>query len=400
MKKRSLAIRKSIQMKLFRRIAISVAALVLVFLLLVGGYIYWTSKEFVTFYPAHGYVENGKWKIPVALWVHQRRPIARWVAKQGAGKFLGATDEEMKKVGPTVRDFVADGERGKTVTFKIEGHPGEYRLTDDKGQPVTTGKNGFAEGVVELTEDAAAQLLKQQSTGKGGWLSVAVGSGQSLSGDRRHVRLIPPGKGVMVISDIDDTVKITRVPLGKREMMKNTFLREYQATEGVADMYKKWHQEGADFAYVSGGFYQLYEPLSEFLFDEKKGKFPIGAMQMRHAPTDILSPSTKWIPTKMPVEKLENVTPDEKTTGTQEYKVKTIAQIIERFPEKSFILVGDSGEQDPQVYREIKKRFPNRDITIYLRDVVKGMSVEKWGPGAKNDILLIDPDTGKVTKPQ
>ena len=381
--------------------AISAATLLLVLILLAGGYVYWTSKEFVTFYPAHGYLENGKWRITVAIWVHQRRPIARWLAAQGAGKFFDATVAEMTNVGTSVRDFVADGESNKSVAFKFDGHPEEYGLKDDQGQLITTDKNGFAEGMVELAEDAATQLLKHQSAGNPGWLSIEISSGQSLSGDRRQVRLIPPGKGVIVISDIDDTVKITDIPAGKREMMRNTFLREYRATPGLAKMYRNWEREGVEFAYVSGGFYQLYEPLSAFLFDQMKGNFPVGAMQMRHAPTDILRPSTKWIPARVPIEKLENVTPDEKTTGTQAYKVRTIARIIERFPDKSFILVGDSGEQDPQAYKEIKKeKFPSRDITVYLRDVVKGMAVEKWGAGAREDIRLIDPDTGEVKPPQ
>jgi len=55
---------------------------------------------------------------------------------------------------------------------------------------------------------------------------------------------------------------------------------------------------------------------------------------------------------------------------TFEQKVSQISEIMQRFPERKFILVGDSGEKDPEVYREIKKEFPNQVQEIKIRDVV------------------------------
>jgi len=50
---------------------------------------------------------------------------------------------------------------------------------------------------------------------------------------------------------------------------------------------------------------------------------------------------------------------------------------MQRFPERKFILVGDSGEKDPEVYREIKKKFPNQVQEIKIRDVVKDREKNK-----------------------
>jgi phosphatidate phosphatase APP1 len=55
---------------------------------------------------------------------------------------------------------------------------------------------------------------------------------------------------------------------------------------------------------------------------------------------------------------------------TFEQKVSQISEIMEHFPERKFILVGDSGEKDPEVYREIKKKFCNQVQEIMIRDVV------------------------------
>jgi phosphatidate phosphatase APP1 len=62
---------------------------------------------------------------------------------------------------------------------------------------------------------------------------------------------------------------------------------------------------------------------------------------------------------------------------TFEQKVSQISEIMQRFPERKFILVGDSGEKDPEVYREIKKKFPNQVQEIKIRDVVNDREKNK-----------------------
>ncbi len=55
---------------------------------------------------------------------------------------------------------------------------------------------------------------------------------------------------------------------------------------------------------------------------------------------------------------------------TRDQKLSQISEIVGRFPKRRFILVGDSGEKDPEVYREIKTRFPQQIQEIWIRDVV------------------------------
>ena len=56
--------------------------------------------------------------------------------------------------------------------------------------------------------------------------------------------------------------------------------------------------------------------------------------------------------------------------GTFEHKVPTITTLMERLPGRTFVLIGDSGEQDPEVYRTIASRFPAQVREIVIRDVV------------------------------
>ncbi len=49
--------------------------------------------------------------------------------------------------------------------------------------------------------------------------------------------------------------------------------------------------------------------------------------------------------------------------------MKEIRQIFEAYPHLNFVLIGDSGQEDPVIYREVVKLFPGRVLAIYIRDV-------------------------------
>ena len=51
------------------------------------------------------------------------------------------------------------------------------------------------------------------------------------------------------------------------------------------------------------------------------------------------------------------------------HKFKEIKRIFENYPKLNFVLVGDSGEEDPVIYHEVVKQFPDRVIAVYIRDV-------------------------------
>lgn len=175
------------------------------------------------------------------------------------------------------------------------------------------------------------------------------------------MHLIAP-TGVSVISDIDDTIKITEIPAGKRVVLRNTFLREYRAVPEMAQRYREMGPDVA-FHYVSSGPWQMYVLLNEFLFSEAI-EFPLGSFHMR----DIrLSPFSR----KFWRDLLTMV-----TTGSHvlpfTHKVQRISEIMNHFQGRQFILIGDSGEQDPQVYAEIRKRYPTQVQEIRIRDVGNG----------------------------
>ena len=153
-----------------------------------------------------------------------------------------------------------------------------------------------------------------------------------------------PAAGLSVISDIDDTVKVTNVA-NRRELLRNTLLREFAAVPGMAAVYRHWQAEGTAFHYVSASPWQLSRCLCGFL--EEAG-LPAGSMHLK-------------------LFRLKDSTPLGRLPSRKRSKRRVIEQIMADFPGRRFLLVGDSGERDPEVYAAVARRRPAQVAGIAIR---------------------------------
>ncbi|MFM8705048.1 MAG: phosphatidate phosphatase App1 family protein, partial [Planctomycetia bacterium] len=153
--------------------------------------------------------------------------------------------------------------------------------------------------------------------------------------------------GLSVISDIDDTVKVTNVA-NRRELLANTFVREFRAVPGIVGIYQRWQEEPQTaFHYVSASPWQLARCLRGFL--DASG-LPAGSMHLK-------------------LFRLKDSTPLGRLPSRKRSKRRTIEQIIDEFPGRRFLLVGDSGERDPEVYAAVARRRPEQVSGILIRQV-------------------------------
>ena len=152
--------------------------------------------------------------------------------------------------------------------------------------------------------------------------------------------------GTSVISDIDDTVKVTNVA-DRRELLRNTLVREFMAVEGMPEVYRRWHDAGAAFHYVSSSPWQLSDCLCRFL---GAAGLPAGSMHLK-------------------LFRLKDSTPLGRLPSRKRSKRRTIEQIMDDFPARRFVLVGDSGERDPEVYAAIARRRPEQVAGVVIREV-------------------------------
>lgn len=158
--------------------------------------------------------------------------------------------------------------------------------------------------------------------------------------------LITEPHGVSVISDIDDTVKKSNISSGAREIFRNTFIRDLGGltVEGVQDWYNEMHKLDVRFHYCSNSPWQLFPVLSSFF---KLGGLPPGSLHLKQ-----YSGMLQGI--------FEPVA---------ERKKSSLARLLRDFPERKFLLVGDSGEADLEVYTELAVANPGRILAVFIRDV-------------------------------
>lgn len=154
-----------------------------------------------------------------------------------------------------------------------------------------------------------------------------------------------------VISDIDDTI-VKTTATSWLAMSRNTFLNNAHTRlpfAGVSEFYKAL-QSGRNgksnnpFFYVSSSPWNLYDLLIDFL---DINDIPHGPLLLRDFG-------------------LEKNKQDASHTG---HKFKEIEQILVTYPHLSFVLIGDSGQEDPKIYTEVVRKFPGRILAIYIRDV-------------------------------
>lgn len=159
------------------------------------------------------------------------------------------------------------------------------------------------------------------------------------------VQIIEP-TGVSLISDIDDTVKRSNIALGAKEIFRNTFIRDLGelTVDGVKDWYNTLHQLGVRIHYCSNSPWQLYPVLATYF---KMAGLPPGSLHLKQY-TGMLQGIFEPV---------------------AERKKGTLERIMKDFPERKFLLVGDSGEADLEVYTELAIAHPGSIVAIFIRDV-------------------------------
>ena len=167
-----------------------------------------------------------------------------------------------------------------------------------------------------------------------------------------HVLVPPPQSEFGIISDIDDTIVRTGAtnPLTMVRMVVLSNPHTRLPFEGVGAFYDALRKgpdgEGYNpLFYVSSSPWNLYDMLIDFM---NINGIPLGPIFLRDLglePDHLIS------------------------NGHHEHKMKQIRTILEAHPDLPFVLIGDSGQEDPEIYREVVQAYPGRIKAIYIRDV-------------------------------
>lgn len=301
------------------------------------------ADEEVVFFPTFGHQpsQDGQWRFPLHGWIFEPETgsVVRGAAIGGLRRALGVSEEESsgEVFRARARSFLVDNERGKDISILLGA--GVYTLE-------SSAANGHFQSELTLSEAEVQALCSEQSSPDKLRFRAVV----RADDDRRFegvIHLVPPD-GLSVVSDIDDTVKVTGVG-DKKQVLESTFLREFQAVPGMAALYAKWAAKGVRFHYVSSSPWQLYPALAKFL--EGAG-FPEGSFHLKlFRPKD----STFFSLFASP----------------EASKLAVLEPLVETFPRRRFVLVGDSGEKDPEIYGALARKYPAQIERILIRNVSK-----------------------------
>ena len=298
---------------------------------------------------------DGHWRYCVDGWTFEpeARPGAALVLATVLGIDREALDAaERRRFDARTRLFLADDERGKSLSLTLHGVAEPLRLprSDSEGrithcfelsQSPPSGR-WWPFQRADAMPDAARSAVA----------STPSGRNSDANGDAEGRALVLPAEGVSIVSDIDDTIKDTRV-LERREMLLNTFVRPFKPVPGMAaayqaidaDTFEGGNDNGTRFHYLSGSPHPLQPALAGFLRAEG---FPEGSLHLRE------------------VEVIEDLFGE---TGTFAHKRAVLDALLAAAPARRFVLVGDSGERDPEIYGATARAWPDRILAIRIRDV-------------------------------
>lgn len=280
--------------------------------------------------------DSGEVHLNVTAWVYEKemRPGAKSALALWMKMDIDAlSPEEQERFENRTQLFRIDSERNKKLVLAFfNGQQEKLSKTDSSG---ISGKK------IQLNQDKKLQHGDQ----------LQYNAILSEKDKREFVgnMVLVSEKGISIISDIDDTIKDSHV-LDKQLLIRNTFVNPLHAVTGMSDLYQAYAVANKQLAfhYVSSSPIQLFPLLTEFLQQEK---FPAGSLHLRQI-------------------KLKDELFKE-GSSSQRHKHKQIRGLLTQFPERQFILIGDSGESDPEIYADVTRDFPDRILHIFIRDVTR-----------------------------
>ncbi len=182
-------------------------------------------------------------------------------------------------------------------------------------------------------------------------------------GSPAHTRVhVPhPAADVAIVSDVDDTIVDSGIAHGLAATLRTTLLRE-QSTRvpltGAPQLYRALARGGPGgverpFLYLSTSPWNLASFLEGFL---TRHGFPAGPLVL-----------TDWGPGADGLLRVR----------TRTHKLSALRRLAEALPDVRFVLIGDSGQEDPAIYAEFSREHPGRVAGIYIRRAGAGLVAER-----------------------
>ncbi|KAL6720938.1 hypothetical protein ACLMJK_000038 [Lecanora helva] len=257
------------------------------------------------------------------------------------------------KIGLGKDDGLDKGSAEKTIAKRLEPFVqtiAPARSVDVKLPSGTTHKLGPG-GRSAISSDVIADMTAHAN----GSSATTTAIPQTLTPHGPMLTHYADPDGWAVISDIDDTTKITMTP-SPIGILRSTFVNDFAPIPGMPDLYTKINASLAPtWFYLSASPYNLYPFLRSFLHTH----YPPGTTILRDA---------SWMDLGGFLASL--------TKGTEAYKRDRIEKIHTWLPKKKVLCVGDSTQTDPEAYGDICRKWPGWVKAVWIRKVTDVAEME------------------------
>ncbi|AZZ55499.1 App1 family protein [Rathayibacter iranicus] len=238
------------------------------------------------------------------------------------------------------RSFTSVFVSGAVVSVEVDGQ--RHAVTADRG------------GVIDA--DLPITLSP-------GWHTITLSTAESKPVEA-PVFIVRPEARLGVVSDVDDTVMVTALP---RPFVAawNTFVLDEHArmpTPGMAVFLDRFARqyEGSPVIYLSTGAWNVAPALTRFL---SRHLYPAGALLL-----------TDWGPTH-----------DRWFRSGKQHKEENLRRLAKEFPDVRWLLVGDDGQHDEEIYSDFAHEHPDHVAAIAIRQLSTGEAVLAGGRSTAQD---------------
>jgi phosphatidate phosphatase APP1 len=213
--------------------------------------------------------------------------------------------------------------------------------------PVTVRTPGAA-ATVRSDRDGYLDVVVEEPGLSPGWHDVELTLADAPA-VRAPVLVVARDVRLGLVSDVDDTILETGLTRGLAFLRISllTEVGERAPLPGAAALYRalvcRTGEAGLPVFYLSTSPWNLHEMLLEFI--ALRG-FPLGPLLL-----------TDWGPGRSNLFRI----------GAREHKLGLIGRILAEHPDMALLLVGDTGQLDPEIYAAAAREHPGRIRAIYVR---------------------------------
>ncbi len=196
-----------------------------------------------------------------------------------------------------------------------------------------------------------------------GWqtFEMSVEGGEPIE---TRVFIVGPDVRFGIVSDVDDTVMVTALPRPLVAAWNSFVVDEHarQPVPGMAVLMERLVREnpGSPLVYLSTGAWNIAPTLSRFL---TRHLFPPGAMLL-----------TDWGPTH-----------DRWFRSGKDHKLSNLDRLAAEFPDVTWLLLGDDGQHDDELYTTFTREHPDRVAGVAIRRLSPAEAVLAGGRTAVDD---------------